>query len=189
MKKAYILLLSPLIFFFGLLLRFSYTLSGQAAWSFLVSSVNASGWELMKPFALSYISAIVISLSVLRPPLLNFVCDSILGLALLCALLLISGTLCSFFGAHELIYELCALCSVCAGVLLQFFLFRHGVRTGLFAAPLILFLCIMLFMILFLSFYPLPYPVFYDHNAGLFGRTLTFDALREYRKQFVTIFL
>lgn len=189
MKKAYPFLSVLVIFAFGLLLRFSFSLSEHASWSYIVSSVNASAWELFKPFALSFIGMIIISLSALRPSLLRFVCDSISGLVVLCASVLAAGSVCSFYCAPEIFYELTAFAGVALSQGVTFSLYRHRVKTELFAVPLIIFFCALIFMLLFLSFYPPPHFVFFDYFRGHCGRTVTFDALEDYRKLIITTFL
>ena len=188
MKKAYPFL-SVFVIFSFVLLRFSFTLSEHASWSYIVSSVNASPWELFKPFALAYIGMILISLSILRPNLLRFICDYILGLAVMCAAVLGFGAVCALCRAPEVFCELSALAGVAVSQTAAFGLYSHRVKTELLAVPLLIFFCAMIFMLLFLSFYPPPLFVFFDSFRGHYGRTITFDPLESYRKVIITTFL
>ena len=173
-KKYFSVISSAVVFGFGLLLYYSGEMSDHAAWSLIVSGVNHSAWELFKPFALSYISFIIIELSYLRPSLLRFVCSKITGLHMLCAFTLAAGCICRllpdeiFFaamptaaGAGVLISELSSYC-----------LYKKGIRTELFAVPLLLSLAAMIFLLIILTFYPPHFIIFHDPISNLYGRMM-----------------
>lgn len=163
-----------IIFCFGTLLRLSLRLSGGASWSLILSSVNSSAWELWKPYAYCFIGWIIIELSVLRPMLLRFVCSKICALWMMCMLILSAGMLIRFFPEQyrELYCLAAAALSVTAVQVLGYYLYLSGRRTELFAVPLLLSLCAFVFLLLFLSFYPPHFGVFYDFIENRFGRNI-----------------
>ena len=59
----------------GMILKMSAKWSDTAAWSYIISPVSNTPWELFKPFAIAYMFWILIELSCLRPHLLHFVCS------------------------------------------------------------------------------------------------------------------
>ena len=64
----------------GLLLHFSYRLSGGAVWSILFGAANGSVWETVKIMALPYLCWSIVELCFLRLPLKNFVVARVAGL-------------------------------------------------------------------------------------------------------------
>lgn len=64
----------------GLLLHFSYRLSGGAVWSILFGAANGSVWETVKIMALPYLCWSIVELCFLRLPLKNFVVARVTGL-------------------------------------------------------------------------------------------------------------
>lgn len=182
MKKLFPFAAAVLTFLCGLVLRFSFVLSGHSAWSYIISSVNASPWELFKPFGFVYIGMIPIELSVLRPKLLRFVCDKVCTLMLLCVLVLSVGMIAGSRGWSELLTELAVLLCIIAANALSYHMYKSGVRTELFAPPLLCVLCSFILMLIILSFYPPRIPVFFDSINNIYGRTADFDVLEGYRR-------
>ena len=68
----------------GLLLHFSYRLSGGAVWSILFGAANGSVWETVKIMALPYLCWSIVELCFLRLPLKNFVVARVTGLYVRC---------------------------------------------------------------------------------------------------------
>ena len=64
----------------GYIFSMSGIWSDRAAWSYIISPVIDTPWEIFKPFALAYIFWILIELSCLRPHLLHFVCSKSVGI-------------------------------------------------------------------------------------------------------------
>ena len=69
----------------GLLLHFSYRLSGGAVWSILFGAANGSVWETVKIMALPYLCWSIVELCFLRLPLKNFVVARVTGLYVMTA--------------------------------------------------------------------------------------------------------
>lgn len=143
----------------------SYTLSGAAAWSFVVSSVNSSPWELVKPFVIVYIMWIFVELSVLRPSLVHFVCTKILSLHLFAAAS--SSVLCFLQG--ELLSLSVIFLFLFIGQLSSYFMYCSKCRYELFFVPIILSFGILFACVLFASFYPPKLLHFYDKGRMLYG--------------------
>lgn len=181
MKKLFPVFIAVVTFVCGLVLRFSFVLSDHSAWSYIISSVNASPWELFKPFGFVYIGMLPIELSVLRPRLLRFVCARICGLMLLCTLILSAGMLAGTGEWSELIIELSVLACMLVADMLSYRLYSAGVRVELFAAPLLCILCSFVLLLIILSFYPPHLPVFFDRINNIYGRMTDFDVLEGYR--------
>lgn len=64
----------------GLLLYFSYRLSGGAVWAILFGAANGSVWETVKIMSLPYLCWSIVELCFLRLPLKNFVAARVAGL-------------------------------------------------------------------------------------------------------------
>ncbi len=171
LKKFFPLIGTAVIFGFGTVLYMAYPLSDRAAWSYIVSSVNFSAWELYKPFGYSYIFFIIIELSYLRPVLLKFLGAKLIGMYVLCAAILSGAMLCRFFPADVPVSQLAAAAS---GVILAqtvgYKLYASNFKTDYLIIPLIVSLCGMIFLLIMLSFYPPHWGIFYDFYSGGFGR-------------------
>ncbi len=170
-KKYFPLIGAAVIFGFGVLLHIAYTLSNRAAWSYIVSSVNFSAWELYKPFGYSYIFFIIIELSYLRPSLLSFISAKLIGMYVLCTVILSGAMLCRFFAVDVLVSQ---SVTAAAGVILAqavgYRLYASHLRTEYFIIPLMASLFAMIFLLIILSFYPPHWGIFYDFYSGGFGR-------------------
>lgn len=165
MKKNFWLISTAVVFVAGFIIHCSYRWSEASAWSILISSVNLSAWELYKPFALIYISFIIIELSYLRPSLLHYICAKILSLHIFTILMLAVGTIylmlfCrnGFSEFYFIIIFLVLAVSEYIGNLL----YNSSVKFELFYVPIILSLLIICFMLLIFSLYPPHNAVFYD---------------------------
>lgn len=172
MKKYFPVVGAAFIFAFGLLIHYSYIFSEGTVWSILISSINGSPWETLKPFSISYIMWIVIELSILRPSLLHFVCAKILALYFGAAMIIIYSLLTLeyinsllfeslFFGGIFLI--------IIAAQLISYRIYYSNVKIEIFWIPLLLALFLFLVMILFFSLYPPHFIVFCDIKSGMFG--------------------
>lgn len=137
------------IFLCGYAVHIGYEVSGHAAWSLLVSSVNGSPWELVKPFALVYILWTFIELSCLRPSLLHFVCARIIMLHGFAGMGIL---LTAFFGNVMVL-----LPALLAAEYLCSCLYRARCRTELFFAPLMVSFIAFFTILLFGSVYPPPF--------------------------------
>lgn len=165
MRKFFRLISAVCIFLCGTAVQISYEASGHAAWSLIVSSVNNSPWELVKPFALIYIMWSFIELSVLRPSLLHFVCGRILSLHFFvisssCILCFVNTEIISFAVIFSLIVVSELLCHL---------MYRSECRFELFFVPIMISFGILFFCILFCSFYPPCIIQFYDRTSGSYG--------------------
>ena len=186
--KKYMLLAAAVNYLCGMMLRMSFVLSGHAAWSYIISSVNGSAWELFKPFAVVYIAMIIIELSVLRPSLAGFICAKAAGLCILCFLMLLSGTLVSYAPSTVFCDTAALFCTFTAQAA-SYAVYRKVRFPGCFALPAALTISSFVMLIIVFSFYPLHLPVFFDSIHKLYGRTLFFDAAEPYKALFVKIFL
>ena len=170
-RKYFPLVGAAVIFSFGAVLHMSFLLSERAAWSYIVSSVNFSAWELYKPFAYSYIFFIIVELSYLRPTLLGFLSAKLIGMYVLCGAILAGAMLCRFIPTNMFITRLAA---AAAGIILAqavgYRLYAAHFKTDYFIIPLLASLCAMIFLLLMLSFYPPHWGIFYDFYSGGFGR-------------------
>lgn len=158
-----------MILAFGWLLHCSPLISDRAAWSMIIGSVNLSAWELYKPFAIAYIFWILIELSYLRPHLLHFVCSKLTGMFVLCgAVLALSAIFCRF-----IFYPCIRLIIVAAGIIaaqtVSYLLYASNFPVEAMKVPLILSLFCMVFLLLFLSFYPPHWGIFYDYHSCGYG--------------------
>lgn len=153
----------------GFVLHIAYETSGAAAWSLIISGVNLSPWELMKPFVLVYIMWTFIELSVLRPSLLHYVCGRMLSLIIymIVSLCLLSLIYC-FIVSEWLSLSLILLTTLLSQAICSR-LYRSHCRTELFWMPLLAALAIVLACILLFSFYPPQFPFFLDPLTGKYG--------------------
>ncbi len=172
MKRFFWLIGSAIIFIFGEILHYSYITSNKAVWSILISSVNSSAWEILKPFTIAYIMWIVIELSVLRPSLLHFVCAKIISLYFLVILVIVYILCINMFSVGER-YEIILLSGICPIILfvqfLSYRIYKSKVKIEIFWIPILLSLFLFLIMILFLTLYPPHFIVFYDMKKNIFG--------------------
>lgn len=174
MKRRYFpIIIAFFILGFGCLLCASYLLSQRAAWSYIISSINNSAWELYKPFGYSYIFFIIIELSCLRPSLTKFISSKLIGMFALCFVMLSVAMVLRFFTVN--ISVLCivsAALGVAAAQYISYGLYFSEIRTEYFTVPLIVSLCAMIFLLLLLSFYPPHFGIFYDFIHGGFGKNI-----------------
>lgn len=170
-KRYFPLIGTAVIFGFGVVLHIAYQLSDRAAWSYIVSSVNFSAWELYKPFGYSYIFFIIIEFSYLRPSLISFLSAKLIGMYVLCAVILSEAMLCRFIPLNPLISQLAAAAiGIISAQFAGYKLYASNLRTDYFIIPLIVSLCAMIFLLLMLSFFPPHWGIFYDFYSGGFGR-------------------
>ncbi len=171
MKKVFPLFGVIIIFMCGYIMKISYNLSGKAAWSYLISSVNESAWELYKPFAIAYIGWIIIELSFLRPSLAHFVSAKLIGLIILCISILSLATFCRSIPAdHTIIAYSSALTGIIISQAGAYLLIFSNIRTEIFLSPLLVMLFCMVMFLLTLSFYPPHWGIFFDFVNNRFGR-------------------
>ena len=173
MYKRFWLIGTLSLFLCGFVLHIAYESSGAAAWSLLVSGVNNSPWELVKPFAIVYMMWTFIELSVLRPSLLHFVCARIISLlffilsslsVLSAVYLFIAEKWLSLAVLFVLTFISQALCNR---------LYASKCRFELFWLPLIASVFVVLACILVFSFYPPTFVFFLDpvsHGYGMIQR-------------------
>ncbi|MDD6489717.1 MAG: DUF6512 family protein [Clostridia bacterium] len=172
MNRIFAFVGATVIFVFGFVLHISYITSGGTVWSVLISSVNSSAWETLKPFALAYIMWIVIELSYLRPSLLHFVCAKILMLYVFAVLMIVY---CLF--VRQFVNGIFAEVLFYSGIyailyvvqLLSYRMFKSPVKTEIFYIPILLSLFLFVFMILLFSVYPPHIIPFYDFKADIYG--------------------
>lgn len=149
-KKYFWLISASAVFCFGTVLALSYEVSGHTAWSIIVSSVNSSAWECLKPFALVNIFWIFIELSYLRPSLLRFVSSRILFLDIF---VISTFLILRFFELDTIRYYVILLLLVTA-MFLSYKLYDSKMRCDLFFIPLIISFVILFFMLLIFSVRP-----------------------------------
>lgn len=172
MKKLFPYFGGIMISAFGWLLHCSPVLSCTAAWSRIVGSVNLCAWELFKPFAIAYIFWILIELSWLRPRLMHFVCAKLTGMLVLCiSVLALSMLLCSYMH-YPMIRLVIAAAAISSAQLVSYLLYSSSFPVEALRVPLILSLGCMVFMLLFLSFYPPHWGIFFDFHNGGYGHTI-----------------
>lgn len=170
-KKYFPLIGAAIILGIGTILHFAYGLSDKAAWSYIVSSVNLSAWELYKPFGYAYIFFIIIELSYLRPSLIDFICSKLIGMYVLCCVILSGAMLIHLFSADVFIFSLVvSAIGVILAQIIGYKLYNSDFKKNYFIFPLIVSLFAMIFLLLILSFYPPHWGIFYDFYSGGFGR-------------------
>ena len=172
MKKIFAFVGAAVVFVFGFVLHISYITSGGTVWSVLISSVNGSAWETLKPFALAYIMWIIIELSYLRPSLLHFVCAKIIMLYFLAFLFIAYCLIVRNFidGLFCKILFYCGIYAIlCVVQLLSYRLYKSAVRIELFYVPILLSLFLFCVMILLFSVYPPHFVPFYDFEFDIYG--------------------
>lgn len=163
-KKAFLfpILGSVIIIISAAILHFSLPLSGNAAWSLIISSRSNSPWELYKPLGFVYIFFTFIELSVLRPALLHFVCSKAVGMYILCfsalAAAMLTAAMPEYFPGQS--FFITAAVSVSAAQLCSYRLYNSRLRVEILWLPLMLSVLCMLILLITLSFYP-PHCVFF----------------------------
>ena len=172
MNRIFAFIGAAVVFAFGFVLHISYITSGGTVWSMLISSVNGSAWETLKPFAIAYIMWIVIELSYLRPSLLNFVCAKILMLYFMAVLMIVYCLIFSGF-VNDILYEIIFYSGIylilCIVQLLSYRMYKSDLKIELFYIPILLSLFLFCFMILLFSVYPPHFIAFYDFKADIYG--------------------
>ncbi len=155
-KKLFPLIGAVLIISCGALLYYSYYYSSGAVWSLLFGSHGCSCWEVYKPLGLTYILWILIELSYLRPSLLRFVCAKGIGLYVLCLVSLAFGTVIRLipYVDEQLYYPLTAAVSVLAAQFTGYRLYAGSKNIEWLIIPILVTFVCMIFMLLFLSFFP-----------------------------------
>lgn len=169
MKRIFWLISAVFVFLSGFIMQISYQTSGAAAWSFIVSSVNESPWEQVKPFVIACIMWSFVKLSVLRPSLLRFVSCEILCIHLF---IFISCTFLSIgcFVCNEYLIELLIIfISLTISQALCQRMVNGNKRTELFFVPIMISFGLLMCCILFCSFYPPQLPPFFDSGKQIYG--------------------
>ncbi len=162
LKRYFYLISTAVIFPCSLILHIAYQASGAAAWSILVSSVNGSPWELVKPFILVYIIWFFVELAYLRPSLLHFTCSKILSLHLFIALSLVLLCITRSFITSELVFFSLIFVSLLISEYISYALYRCKVRTELFYIPILISFVGLLICVLFFSVYPPKLTILYN---------------------------
>lgn len=168
LKKLFVIISTVTIFSCGYVLHMSYSLSGAAAWSLIVSSVNSSPWELVKPFVIVYIMWCFVEMSVLRPSLLHFVCTKILSLHMFT----IASTSILCFIQDEMVSIGLIFLILFIAQVLAYFMYRSECRYELFFVPIMVSFAVLFAFILFCSFYPPQFLHFYDKGRMTYGLLL-----------------
>ena len=169
MKKTQFAFNAVMMSVCGWVLHNSFAASGAAAWSFVISSVNHSPFETIKPYTLVFIMWTFIELSCMRPRLLHFVSVRILSLfAFVCLSL---SALCLFAGylSDQRINTAVMIISLVCAEVLQFFAYRSKIRAELFFVPLMTGFGVIFFALIFCTFYPPHWGIFYDAAGEYFG--------------------
>ncbi len=147
-------------------LHYCIVWSDRAAWSLLVGSINDSPWELYKPVGIVYLFWMLIELSCLRPSLKRFVCAKVIGMYGLCAAALLTGMVMQIVplaqGWH---FWIEAAVAVTAAQWTGYRLYAARCPIEILWIPMLLSIMCMVFMLLFLSFYPPDWAVFRDCQA------------------------
>ena len=166
-KKLFPVFGAIMILISGWVLHCTPVISGTAAWSRIIGSVNFSAWELYKPFAIVYLFWILIELSFLRPHLLHFVCSKLVGMYILCAAVLFLSVMLRGFMHEPYIRLSAAALGIILAQTVSYLLYSSSFPVESLKVPLILSLMCMVFLLLFLSFYPPGWAIFYDfYNGG-----------------------
>ena len=163
MARRFRIISTVMIYLCGWILHMAYMTSGGAAWSYLISSIGSSPWELTKPFLLVDMGWILIELSCLRPSLLHYVSARILSLHFFGITGMTGLWLLQLFPAIpllELWEHSWLLITLWLSQYISRILFRSPVRLELWIIPLLLSLAPILACILFCTFYPPPFPFF-----------------------------
>ena len=172
MRRYFYLISTAVIFSCSLVLHIAYQASGGAAWSILVSSVNGSPWELVKPFVFVYIIWFFVELSYLRPNLLHFTCSKILSLHLFIALsLILLCTVRSFWRIEYLSFGVIFF-SLIISEYISYLIYHNKRRIEFFCIPIFISLGGLLTCILFFSVYPPKLPIFFDAVLEGYGYRL-----------------
>lgn len=155
-KKFFPLIGAVMIISCGALLYYSYYYSGGAVWALLFGSHGCSCWEIYKPLGLTYILWILIELSCLRPSLQRFVCAKGIGLYVLCFAALAFGAVIRHIPSvgEQLYYPLTAAVSVSAAQFTGYSLYAGNKKIEWLIIPILVTFVCMIFMLLFLSFFP-----------------------------------
>lgn len=172
MRKGFALIGAVVIFAFGLILHYSYIISDGTVWSILISSINNSAWEILKPFAIAYIMWIIIELSVLRPSLLHFICTKILMLYLLAFMVIIYSLCVRYFVnsfLSEIIFMSGILIIIATVQIISYKIYASKIKLEIFCIPILIAMLLFFIMILFFSLYPPHFIVFRDFESGLYG--------------------
>ncbi len=140
----------------GALLFYSVSFSGGAVWSLLFGSHSYSCWEVYKPLGIVYLLWILIELSCLRPSLQRFVCAKAMGMYVLCLGSICIGLLLRCFEFFDGAYYYWITAAVCIPLAqwVGYRLYGGSRKIEWLSVPLILSIVCMVFMLLFLSFFP-----------------------------------
>ena len=145
----------PLSFFVilsvGWVFRMCFEWSDKAAWSYIISSVYDTPWNVFKPFALAYMGWILVELSCLRPHLLHFVCAKSVGLYALFGLIFIFMPLLCQFISFELAVIPVSVISIAVSVIISYAVYKSKFPVEIFRLPLILTYIITVILIVILT--------------------------------------
>ena len=155
-KKLFPFIGASLIIGCGSLLFYSEHYSGGAVWSLLFGSHGTSCWEIYKPVGLLYLLWILIELSYLRPSLKRFVCAKAIGMYVLCIVSLFSVIVIEMINCIDscMYYWIVSPISVLAAQWTGYGLYYSSKKIEWLWIPMLLSIVCMVFMLLFLSFFP-----------------------------------
>lgn len=148
MKRTRMIVFIVMQLLCGQVLHIAYEASGGSVWSWLISGINSSPWEHVKPFALVYYFWSFIELSVYRPHLDIFVSARILSLLLFVVCCPVLLYFCPAGGG--VVVPLC----LCVAEMMQMLIYHKARWTKHLLGPLLLAALLMLAALLFFSFYP-----------------------------------
>ena len=135
----------------GMILKMSAKWSDTAAWSYIISPVSNTPWELFKPFAIAYMFWILIELSCLRPHLLHFVCSKSIGLYTLFFALFLFHYILSPLLPFDVFSAWTASAAAIIAECVSYSLYKSDIRVEIFSLPLLLTYLITVFLIIILT--------------------------------------
>lgn len=170
------LLGAAFVFLFGMLLRYSLYLSDGAVWSYLISSVNGSAWEQMKPFTIPFFIWCIIELAVIRPSLLKFITSKIIVFyAYLCAGLFYMVLYTAIAeGAWRLFVYAGLFVIILLSHICSYKLICSRAKTEIYIIPCLAALVIFVWMMIIFTVHPPKAALFFDTFTGTYG----LDAIR-----------
>ncbi len=138
----------------GWVIQKSYELSGGAAWSLVISTVNASPLETVKPYALVFIMWTFVELSCMRPHLLHYVSARIIALIGFTAVTVLLLRFTGKYISSEALKTAMVFCTLILAETAEYFLYKSRLRTEIFFVPLMTGFAVLFAVLLFCSFYP-----------------------------------
>lgn len=145
----------------------AYAVSDAAAWSLVISSVNNSPFQLVKPYALVFIMWTFIELSCMRPHLLHYVSVRITALVIFVGLSVLLLYISGKYAAVEPVRTVIIILTMIFAEMTEYLLYRSSVRAEIFFVPLMVCFGVIFAVLLFCSFYPPPWGIFCDRTGSL----------------------